>query len=57
MKKQYLKPELEVFDFEVEQMVAASPVDDSKDNMGWEENEEDDAGTKKFKHDWGSTKW
>lgn len=57
MKKQYLKPELEVFDFEVEQMVAASPVvDDSKGEMDWGE-EEDDAGTKKFKHDWGSTKW
>lgn len=56
MKKQYLKPELEVFDFEVEQMVASSPVDENTTSVEWT-NEEEEAGTNKFKHDWGSANW
>ena len=56
MKKQYLKPEWEIFDFAAEQMIAQSVTDPEKDDVPWTD-EEEEAGTNKFKHDWGSSKW
>lgn len=57
MKKQYLKPEWEIFDFAAEQMIAQSVTDPENDKVDWEEDGEEEAGTNKLKHDWGSSKW
>lgn len=57
MKKQYLKPEWEIFDFAAEQMIAQSVTGPEKDKVDWEEDGEEEAGTNKLKHDWGSSKW
>ena len=57
MKKQYLKPEWEIFDFAAEKMIAQSVTDPEKDKVDWDEDGEEEAGTNKFKHDWGSSKW
>ena len=59
MKKLYVKPEIEVFGFETEKMIAqsVSDPDDDNGNMGWEEDGEEESATNKMKHDWNSSPW
>lgn len=60
MKKLYVKPEIEVFGFETEKMIAQSvpnPDDDDNVDMGWDEDGEEGSATNKMKHDWNSSPW
>ncbi len=59
MRKQYIKPELEVFCFEAETLMSLSqPSTDEKTEDLWvEEGGYDDAGTNKFQHGWNSSPW
>ena len=58
MKKQYIKPELEIFCFEAETLMSLSQPDPEKKEEFWVgEYEEDAAGTNKFQHGWNSSPW
>ena len=57
MKKLYIEPAFEVFGFETEKMIAQSVADPDKDDMGWKEDEEEEAASNKLKHDWSATPW
>ncbi len=58
MKKLYVKPEIEVFGFETEKMIAQSvPDPDDKDDMVWDEDGKEESATNKMKHDWNSSPW
>lgn len=55
MKKQYIKPELEIFCFEAETLMSLSQP--FKDKIEVEEDGYDAAGTNKFQHGWDSSPW
>lgn len=55
MKKQYIKPELEVFCFEAETLMSMSQP--NKDKIEVEEGGYGEAGTNKFQHGWSSSPW
>ena len=59
MKKQYIKPELEIFCFEAETLMSLSQPspDGNKENIWVEENGYGAAGTNKFQHGWSSSPW
>jgi hypothetical protein len=57
MKKQYIKPELEIFCFEAETLMSLSQPSDTKEEFWVEEDGEDAAGTNKFQHGWSSSPW
>lgn len=59
MKKQYIKPELEIFCFEAETLMSLSQpsTDDKKENFWVDENGQDAAGSNKFEHGWSSSPW
>jgi hypothetical protein len=57
MRKQYIKPELEVFCFEAETLMSLSQPEDKKENVWVEENGEGAAGSNKFEHGWSSSPW
>lgn len=60
MKKQYIKPELEIFSVEAETLIAASLPQKETDSMGGFDpngSYEEEAGTNKFQHGWNSSPW
>ena len=58
MKKQYIKPALEILSFEAETVIAASLItDENKGFMDVTEKWEDEAGTNKFQHNWNASPW
>lgn len=59
MKKQYIKPELEIFCFEAETLMSLSqPSSSEKTEDFWvDEDGEDAAGTNKFQHGWNASPW
>ena len=58
MKKQYIKPELEIFCFEAETLMSLSqPTTENKDEFWVGEYDEDAAGSNKFQHGWNSSPW
>ena len=58
MKKQYIKPELEIFCFEAETLMSLSqPTTEKKDEFWVGEYDEDAAGSNKFQHGWNSSPW
>lgn len=59
MKKQYIKPELEIFCFEAETLMSLSqPSPSEKTEDFWVgEYDKDAAGTNKFQHGWNASPW
>lgn len=57
MRKQYIKPELEVFCFEAETLMSLSQPEDKKENVWIDENGQGAAGSNKFEHGWSSSPW
>ena len=58
MKKQYIKPELEIFCFEAETLMSLSqPTTENKEDFWVGEYDEDAAGSNKFQHGWNSSPW
>ena len=57
MRKQYIKPELEVFCFEAETLMSLSQPEDKKENVWIDEDGQDAAGSNKFEHGWSSSPW
>lgn len=58
MKKQYIKPTLEIFSFETEAIMAISaPQDENKGFMDVTDTWEPEAGTNKFNHNWNASPW
>lgn len=60
MKKQYIKPELEIFSVETETLIAASLPQKETESMGGFDPSGpyvDEAGTNKFQHGWSSSPW
>ena len=57
MRKQYIKPELEVFCFEAETLMSLSQPSDKKEDFWVDENGQGAAGSNKFEHGWSSSPW
>ena len=58
MKKQYIKPALEIFSFEAETVIAASLITgEDKGFMDVTDDYEEEAGTNKFQHNWNASPW
>ncbi|MEE0805134.1 MAG: hypothetical protein U0L77_06900 [Prevotellamassilia sp.] len=57
MRKQYIKPELEVFCFEAETLMSLSQPEDKKEDFWVDENGQGAAGSNKFEHGWSSSPW
>lgn len=57
MRKQYIKPELEVFCFEAETLMSLSQPSGEKEDFWVDEDGEDAAGSNKFEHGWSSSPW
>ncbi len=58
MKKQYIKPELEIFCFEAETLMSLSqPSPSEKEDFWVGEYDKDAAGTNKFQHGWNASPW
>ena len=57
MKKIYIKPELEIFCFEAESVIAASINTENKGFMDVTDDYEPEAGTNKFQHNWNASPW
>ena len=57
MKKNYIRPELEIFCFEAESVIAASINTENKGFMEVTDDYENEAGTNKFQHNWNASPW